>query len=565
MAAKTWNNLAGDNKWSTGGNWTGGTVPATTDTITFDSTSTANCTIDNLGTWNGGTFTIASTYSGTITQNSGINITTAAFSQAAGTFTGHSAATFTSTTFSVTGGTFNQGGAFVSTTFGCTSTGTFVGGSATMSTTAVTFSNTATLTATSGIWSLAGSFTKSNSPTFTHNSGTINITAASTFNAASLTFNKINITTTNAAVTISASTTAPLGSAPTTTTGTAILTITGTITWSGLWTHTGSITTSNGSTLTGTSTPTIAINQSVTITATTTITNAIGTITANGSTQTTVTDTGNALSATTWVIAKTGNSFFVVAASTTVSIGSNPTVTAGQVSVTGTLSGTGTYTQTITSGTSTNGGLSLIPGTLLGFTTCTFTNLTFQCTSGATIPSGLNVNITLNASGVSQTFFGGTKTFGTVTVTLSSTFTLTIRDNNTFGTLIRAGAGVGFLSIGITGATSSNTITTFQDNDGLATHTTIIAGGAQTITNFTVAGAAGKIVTMRAAVPGTSWTMTSSGGQSVDYVLLQDSTVDASPVWNAGSHSMDGGGNTNWVFAAAGGTGISRSRIFARS
>lgn len=239
MAAKTWSNAGGDGLWSNGANW-GGSVPATTDTVTFDATSTANCTIDNLGTWSGGTLTIAATYSGVITQNSGINLTTAAYSQAGGTFTGHSAATFTSTTFSVTGGTFNQGGAFTSTTFGCTVAGIFVGGSASMSTTGVTFSGTASLTATSGTWTLAGSFTQSNTPTFSAHGGTINVTANCTMNAPACTFNRVTINQASGDFAVSASTTVPLGSSPAVTqAGFGAFSISGTISASGVISVTG--------------------------------------------------------------------------------------------------------------------------------------------------------------------------------------------------------------------------------------------------------------------------------------------------------------------------------------
>lgn len=514
MAAKTWTQTSGNN-WSQGLNWNGGTVPATTDTITFDATSTANCTIDALGTWSGGTFTIAATYSGTITQNTGVNITTAAYSQAAGTFTGHSAATFTSTTFAMTAGAFNQGGAFVVTTFTInTGSPVFTGSSATMSTTAVTFANTATIVATSGIWSLAGSFTKANSPTFTHNSGTINITAASTFNAASLTFNKINITTTNAAVTISASTTAPLGAAPTTTVGTSSITVAGTITWSGAWTHTGTLITNNGSTLTGTSTPTLTINQLVTINATTTVTNVIGTITANGATTTNVTDTGNALTGTNWVVNKTGS--FNIQASTTVSIGASPTTVATSITVAGTASVSGTWTHT---GNLTFAATGVVSGAL---TTVAITGNNFVATAGATIPSGLHVTHTLTIS--SGSFAGGGFTFGNVRFIPVSTATITIQDSSTF--------------------------TDLRCNDGtFVTALVFTAGTTQTVTTFTVAGVAGKLVTLRSGTFGTAFTLHGVGAAvSIDYVVVQDSTADVSPTWTAGSHSADGGGNTNWVF-----------------
>jgi len=251
VATRTWS-AAADANWSAVSSWDGGaSVPATTDAIVFDATSIKNCTIDNLGTWSGGTFTIAATYSGIISQNTGINITTAAYSQAAGTFTAHAAATFTSTTYSVSAGVFTQGGVFTCTTFGVTGSGTFTGGSAGMTTGALTFSNTASLTATSGTWSCSGSMTLANTPTFNAHGGTIALVASTTvtINMSGVTFNlvTINITGIGSGLTISSGTTIPLGASPTTVTGTTVggtLTVTGTVTATGTWNHSGSLTVS---------------------------------------------------------------------------------------------------------------------------------------------------------------------------------------------------------------------------------------------------------------------------------------------------------------------------------
>ena len=66
---------SGDYNWSTATHWTGDTVPQIGDTVTFNGTSTANCTIDNIGPANShanqlGGFTVTSAYNGgVITQN----------------------------------------------------------------------------------------------------------------------------------------------------------------------------------------------------------------------------------------------------------------------------------------------------------------------------------------------------------------------------------------------------------------------------------------------------------------------------------------------------------------
>lgn len=216
MAAKTWNGGGADNNWSTGGNW-GGTAPTAGDTVTFNGTSTKNCTVDNIATFNG-SITVAAGYTGVITQGS--NVTgVGAFSIAAGTW---SVVTFTfnlsASAFSCTGGTFN-------------------GGSGSMTTGSVTFNTTGTLTATSGTWTLKGNWTQNGAgTTFSANGGTIAITTACTFNDTHSTFSLVTVNAPLASVVVSASTTMPLGASPTVSSG--IFTVNGKITGSGTLTLT---------------------------------------------------------------------------------------------------------------------------------------------------------------------------------------------------------------------------------------------------------------------------------------------------------------------------------------
>ncbi|MFA6610733.1 MAG: hypothetical protein WCT15_07805, partial [Candidatus Omnitrophota bacterium] len=102
-----WDGGGTTNNWSDATNWDGNAVPSLTDPVTFNATSTKDCTIDNVGTWSGGTLTIAAGYTGIITLATDINI--ASYTQAAGTF---NASTYTITcngNFSITAGTFNAG------------------------------------------------------------------------------------------------------------------------------------------------------------------------------------------------------------------------------------------------------------------------------------------------------------------------------------------------------------------------------------------------------------------------------------------------------------------------
>lgn len=153
--------VAGDgNKWSCNLNWSSDIVPTSTDTVTFDGTSTKNATISSAVDVAG--WTIASGYSGTITQSGATAITVRAsgFNQAAGTFTGGSG-TFTI----LSGGNFTLSG------------GTF--------------------TSTSGTLSAPKDWTHTAGGTFNHNSGTVTFTSAGATNtwdvATSETFNNFSI------------------------------------------------------------------------------------------------------------------------------------------------------------------------------------------------------------------------------------------------------------------------------------------------------------------------------------------------------------------------------------
>src|SRR3990167_1414557 len=71
-AARTWTHAAGNN-WNAVGNWDGGaSIPATGDSVTFDATSTASCTVDVATAALIG-FTITTGYTGTITVDNAID------------------------------------------------------------------------------------------------------------------------------------------------------------------------------------------------------------------------------------------------------------------------------------------------------------------------------------------------------------------------------------------------------------------------------------------------------------------------------------------------------------
>lgn len=136
-AVRTWDGGGSTNNWSEDANWSSDTEPGTGDVATFDSTSTKNATIDTNISVQG--IDINTGYSGTITQSGSNTVTvgSSGYDQATGTFTGGSGS-ITTTTFTLSGGTF-------------TST------SGTMQTTST--------------WNISGG-------TFNHNSGTVNLQLA---------------------------------------------------------------------------------------------------------------------------------------------------------------------------------------------------------------------------------------------------------------------------------------------------------------------------------------------------------------------------------------------------
>ena len=100
-----WTNGSTDGNWSTAGNWSLGNVPLSTDNVVFGSV-TANCSIDATAVAN--TLTIAPGYTGTVTANAGLTVSSD-FSLESGTF---NATTFTINVggnWSRVGGTFTYG------------------------------------------------------------------------------------------------------------------------------------------------------------------------------------------------------------------------------------------------------------------------------------------------------------------------------------------------------------------------------------------------------------------------------------------------------------------------
>ena len=85
------------------------------------------------------------------------------------------------------------------------------------------------------------------------------------------------------------------------------------------------------------------------------------------------------------------------------------------------------------------------------------------------------------------------------------------------------------------------------------------AGSTQTVNNFGFSGTAGNLVTMTSSVPGTQWSLAKNTGGKVlvSYVSITDSAATPAGYWFAPTSqgNVDGGNNTGWNFASAGGAG----------
>ncbi len=209
-ASYTWDGGGTTNDWSDCNNWSTNVCPLSTDNVTFNSTSTKDSVVDASF---GGTVlsvTLASGYTGTVSLSRSLNLT-GTFSIASGTFTAGAQTLDIDTNFAISGGTFNA-----------PSTTMLIGRDVTIT---------------------AG--------TFNHNNGTVTFDGASTGNLAcnNATFNSVTFNqASNATKTIGAACSFPLGANPTVP---GTITLAGTLSGSGTYTNSAGTFTYNGGTLSG--------------------------------------------------------------------------------------------------------------------------------------------------------------------------------------------------------------------------------------------------------------------------------------------------------------------------
>lgn len=209
-----------------------------------------------------------------------------------------------------------------------------------------------------------------------------------------------------------------------------------------------------------------------------------------------------------------------------------------------------------------NGNLQTALGTIT-LTQGTFDAKTFyvalaKATSSGTLSRGLNLGSQywqLQSAGTIWDFSntaGLTFNKGTAYIELTST-----------GTGARTFAGGGltyndFLIGGSTGSSSviitgSNTFATVSSSKTVAHTITLESGSTTTVSDWTVQGASGKVVTLNASTAGSAANLVKTGGGtiSVNYYNIKDSNASPSNTWYAliSNGNTDSGNNTGWIFS----------------
>lgn len=149
-------------------------------------------------------------------------------------------------------------------------------------------------------------------------------------------------------------------------------------------------------------------------------------------------------------------------------------------------------------------------------------------TTGLTFNKNTANIVLSNTSSTARTFAGNSLTYNNLTIGgATGTSTLTITGTNTFDTLA-----------------STKTVA----------HTIVFPNVTTTVSNWTITGTAGNVVTLSRTGASGTFTLAKSGGgviSGVDYLSISNSTASPTNTWYAGANSTDGGGNTNWLFTAA--------------
>jgi hypothetical protein len=115
--------------------------------------------------------------------------------------------------------------------------------------------------------------------------------------------------------------------------------------------------------------------------------------------------------------------------------------------------------------------------------------------------------------------------------------------NGAYGTLVQAGAG----ALTISGSS------TFDDIQATTRPSTITftASTTQTLSNLTLSGTTGNLITLNSTVNGTQFNLSKSSGTVVtNYLNIRDSNATGGATFYA-QYSTNTSNNTGWIFGLA--------------
>ena len=407
-------------------------VPGASDIAVFDADCDSNATVG--ASWSVAGINMNSGYVGEITQSATTTVGTSDFIQAGGTWTAGAVTFDDNGSFTISGGTF-------------------------------------TAPSSLGTFTVAGSFTKSGSPIFTANSGTLTLDgglwANTSIDASGVTFSSVvisrSIGNSSPTLTIVSGTTIPLGNTPT-------------VSLASQDQYVYSLT-NNGTITMGTGTATFTIDGTFTNAGTVTANSisALGTMTSNFTNSGSFSMTG--------VTAFDFNGDFTNSGTATFSTGASPTITvAGSLTVANTSTFPASTALTLDGGlwTSTSIDASGVTfGSVVISRSSGNASPTLTIVSGTTIPLGNTPTVTLASQDqyVYSLTNNGTITMGTGTATFTIDGTFTNNGAITTKTSTRSGTA-------INNATNS-TVTFIGDGDAGA-DTQTITSFATTYYNLTV-------------------------------------------------------------------------------
>jgi hypothetical protein len=214
-------------------------------------------------------------------------------------------------------------------------------------------------------------------------------------------------------------------------------------------------------------------------------------------------------------------------------------------------------TVTLATNISVSGTLALVQGT---FNTANFNVAAtrFSSTSGNTRTLNMGSGTwTLSGSG---SFPPVWDIFNTTNLTINpstSTISLSSSSAKTF-----VGGGLTYYNLRLSGvgALTISGSNTFNDitNTVQPSTVTFTAGTTQTVSNFSLAGTAGNLITINSATPGSQFTLSKASGTiNAQYLSIQDSIATGGATWDAltSNGNVNAGNNTGWFFGAVAATG----------